>query len=135
MEIFKRKTAEETAKQLIGKGVSPLKTQEVADDHKHQWEMVSKTQAPPRKDVSVAGLEKETADKVLFGVTVFLWECLICHEHQKETVLGSDIPQLDELIDKADHYGPQYIQRLDGQTFVVAKYTLQQQPSSPLPMR
>jgi hypothetical protein len=136
MDFFnKSPKAEKIAQDLMRKEVTPLVTTQQTEktSHVHQWEMLSKTQAPPRQDVTNITSDKEILDKMLFGVTVFLWECLLCHELRKESVLGSDVTQLDELIDKADRYGPQYIQRTDGQTFAVIKYT--QQTTGPLPMR
>lgn len=135
MDFFssKSQTPAEVAKQLIGKEVTPLVTQPVELDHKHEWEMLSKTQAPARKDAPPPTItDKELLDRMLFGVTVYLWECILCRTLRKETVLGSDVTQLDELIDKADRFGPQYIQRVDGTTFVLGKYTPPQQSTVPM---
>jgi len=133
MDFFKKPSASEIAKQLIGREVTPL-VQTHEPDHKHEWEMLSKTQAPARKDIpqNLSSLDKDLADRILFGVTVFLWECLVCRSLRKETILGSDLSQLDELIDKADRFGPQYIQRVDGTTFVLGKYNQPQVGAVPM---
>lgn len=129
--------------QESGEEVASLaRTQNVSkkQEHKHEWELLSKTQAPATKNISAEALknfsqaDNDLLDRALFGVTVFLWECLVCKELRKEQVLGSDMTQLDEMVDKADKYGPQYIQRVDGTTFVLAKYQPQQNQSV-LPMR
>ncbi len=126
--LGQNKKAEAIAKQYIKREEVPLG--KTTHDHKHEWELLSKTYAPPRQDLTYNTSDKEIIDRALFGVTVFLWECLICKVLRKEQVLGSDTTQLDEMVDKADKYGPQYIQRIDGTTFILAK----QLPST-LPVR
>lgn len=132
--LTKKPNAADIAKELVRKEVTPVvqTQQDEKPDHNHEWELLSKTQAPPRRDIPQTNYDKDILDRMLFGVTVFLWECLLCHKLRKESVLGSDVTQLDELIDKADRFGPQYIQRTDGQTFAIIKYTNQQ---GPIPMR
>lgn len=136
MDFFKKPKAADIAQQLVGREVNPLVAQEQQEpDHKHEWELLSKTTAPSRRDIPQTNFDKEVLERMLFGVTVFLWECLICRVLRKETILGSDVTQLDELIDKADKFGPQYINRTDGQLFVVAKWTHQNQPGGQVPVR
>ena len=103
-------------------------------EHNHQWEVISKTFGPPRKDVSVTGIGQPSLEKALFGVTTILWKCLGCPELKKEELLGSDESTLDELIAKAEEYGPQYIMQGD-QAYVVAKYIPQVQQSGNYPVR
>lgn len=126
----KKPSAKEIAKQILGKEVTPLGTTH-QPDHKHEWELVSKTSAPSRKDIPQAQMDQDTLNKLLFGVTTYLWECILCKDLRKEVVLGSDVSQLDELLDKADRFGPQYIQGTNGSTFVIGKYS----PPPTVPMR
>ena len=60
-------------------------------------------------------------EKVILGVTTLLFKCTACAEFKKEELLGSDVDTLEELMVKADEYGPQYIQQAD-KTFVVMRY-------------
>lgn len=109
--------------------------EEKKDNHHHEWDLLSKSYAAPR-NVQPSDFDKvdqKTMDKMLFGVTVFLWECLICKTLRKEDVLGSNTTPLDELIDKAALYGPQYHQK-DGETFQIAKVQKTVNPAT-LPMR
>lgn len=85
--------------------------------HTHEWVALSKTYAPPRRSL-IQGLEGEVLQHALFGVTTILWECGICKELRKAYSLGSDKSELDELLDKTDLYGPQYLQR-DGKTYSI----------------
>lgn len=111
------------------KALEPQK--EIAVDHTHQWEVVMKTYAPPRKNLE--GSDEKTLQKALFGVTVLVWRCVVCSESRQEEVLGSDENQLDELLEKVEAYGPQYLQK-EGITFVVAKYQPAPLPTT-LPLR
>ncbi len=134
MEFFKKEKAVAVAKQLLQReGVQPLESQA---DHKHEWDLVSKTYVPQRRDLQPVSIPQDTIEKMLFGATIYLWECVICRSLRKETMLGHDVSQLDEMIDKIDQYGSQYIQRADGQTYIIAKW--QQQPAqhnNVLPLR
>ena len=98
--------------------------------HQHEWQPISKTYAAPRRAL-IEGLEGEVLEHALFGVTTILWECVICKQLRKAYSLGSDKSELDELLDKTETYGPQYIQR-DGVTYVLSRYQVQQQPMVPL---
>lgn len=136
--LSKPNKAEQIAQQIVQrKEVQPLvETQDsIKPEHKHEWELLSKTTATPRRDIPVDNLDKDVTEKILFGATVFLWECLICKTLRKESVVGTDTPPLDEMMDKAAAYGPQYIQRADGRTFIVAEYKPQQNNNTILPMR
>ena len=92
--------------------------------HTHEWEVVSKTYAPPAKNISVnnSQVDKDTVEKTLFGITTILWQCLVCKDFRKEEMLGSDENTLEEMITKAEEYGPQFIERDGGKVYVIAKY-------------
>lgn len=86
----------------------------------HDWQLISKSYAPPRRDIPVEKLPPELVQKAIFGVTVYLWQCKNTGEIRKDEVLGSDENQLLDLIEKAEKYGIQYIK--EGQsTYAVAK--------------
>ena len=92
--------------------------------HDCNWELVSKTYAPPKKDISLGNFsdtDRSVVEKVIMGVTTLLWKCTVCNNFKKEELLGSDVDTLEELMEKADEYGPQYVQRGD-KTFVVMRY-------------
>ena len=108
--------------------VAPIKE----PDHQHVLELISKTYAAPRKEVT--GGDAKTIEKALFGVTTLLWQCKVCSEFTKEELLGSDTSTLDELIEKAEEYGPQYIQQGD-KTYVVVRYVPPTQQGGNVPVR
>jgi hypothetical protein len=99
--------------------------------HVHNWELFAKTFAPPRKDVQINNVELQ--EKALFGVTTLLWKCA-CGEFKKEEMPGSDENTLDELMTKADTYGPQYIQ-VEGKIYSVARYIAPSQQPENVPLR
>lgn len=106
-------------------------------DHAHEWDLLSKTHILKRETINPTDFDKvdqSTMDKMLFGGTVFLWECLICKQLRKEDVLGGETTPLDEFIDKAALYGPQYYQK-NGETFQIAKLINQPAKAPVLPMR
>lgn len=101
-------------------------------DHDHAWIQVSKTYAPPRRDVKVDGVTNSvTLERALFGVTQFMYKCSVCNEFYKDSMLGSDTDTLDELMQKAEEYGPQYIVQGD-KTFVVLRHVAQQPGTIPV---
>ena len=103
--------------------------------HQHEWEVISKTYAAPAKNLNLNQTgEKDLLEKSLFGVTVILWNCMVCKDFRKEEMLGSDENMLDELIAKAEEYGPQFIDR-DGKIYVVAKYQAPPVASTNIPVR
>lgn len=89
--------------------------------HEHQWDLILKTYAPPKPEFVSENLDSATTEKLLFGVTVLLWKCVLCSETKKEEVIGTDENQLNEILGKVLNYGPQYVQE-DGVTFVIAKW-------------
>lgn len=104
--------------------------------HEHQWDLILKNYAAPKPEfLNLENLDRETSEKILFGVTILLWKCVLCEQTRKEEVIGTDENQLDEMLGKVILYGPQYVQK-DGVTFVLAKW----QPAAPttpnvLPLR
>ena len=104
--------------------------------HTHEWDLISKTYAPPVKNITLNqnGVEKDIMEKTLFGVTVILWQCLVCKDLRKEEMLGSDENTLDELIVKSEEYGPQFIER-EGKIYVVAKYQVPVAAPASIPIR
>lgn len=106
-------------------------------DHMHQWEMAMKTYAPAQKSLAQEALKAGSVDlvqKMIFGLTVLLWKCVVCSESKQEEIIGSDENQLDEVFNKVDLYGPQYIQK-EGVTFIIAKWQPTPASTSVLPLR
>lgn len=92
--------------------------------HDHNWELVSKTYAPPRKEIGLGDFpltDRSVIEKVILGVTTLLFKCTACAGFTKDELLGSDVDTLEELMDKADLYGPQYVLQED-KTFVIMRY-------------
>lgn len=110
----------------------PVIQAEPEDEHTHQWQAIAKTYAPPRRQL-IEGLEGDVLQHALFGVTTVLWECAVCKQLRKAYALGSETPQLDELLDKTELYGTQYFQR-EGVTYVLQKY-VPVQPAQTVPLR
>lgn len=105
------------------------------DDHIHQWENRFVTYAPPRRDLT--GVQTQNEDiltKAMFGVTTILQECLLCRRTRRTEMLGSDNPQLDDILDKVELYGPQYLQRT-GITYTIQRYQQPIQQGGALPLR
>lgn len=86
----------------------------------HEWAVIGKTFARPRHDIKPEGLDKETQQMVLFGVTTILWECNHCHTTRKEQVLGSDENQWLNIVDQVEQHGMQYVKEGD-KVYAVAK--------------
>lgn len=111
-------------------------TPNTTDGHVHAWELISKTYAAPQ--TTIQGIPQTLVEKALFGVTVLLWECNVCHELRKEEVLGTDENQLDTVLANAELLGPQYLERATGM-FIVAKWQVSaaqpQQQAQNIPLR
>ena len=103
-------------------------------EHIHQWEIVMKTYAPPHTNININSPSPELLQKTLFGITTLLFKCVLCPALKQEEVLGTDEQPLDQLLEKVEIIGPQYIQK-EGVTFVVAKYQPPIQQSANLPLR
>lgn len=103
--------------------------------HEHQWERKFTSYAAPRKDIAGQSLPitPEALSKVILGVTTIVEQCIICHQTRQQEILGSENPQLDEVLDKVIDFGPQYMQR-DGVTFAIQRYQAPIQ-NAPLPLR
>lgn len=104
-------------------------------EHAHDWELISKTFAAPRRDVQgLPQISEALAQKIIFGVTTFLWECTECRQSKKEEMIGSDEDKLDSFMDAASELGPQLITR-DGESYILSRYI--PQPANPelLPVR
>lgn len=74
----------------------------------HRWQLVSKSYAPPRNDVSSIvnlNLPPETLEKLLCGVTTYYWECQNTGKVRKEELLGSDVDQLEDLAERVEVSG------------------------------
>lgn len=73
----------------------------------HQWNLFSKTYAAPKPANEY--IPEKSFERVIFGVTTFLWQCLACGVLKHEESLGSDDNQLAEVLDRADRLGIQYV--------------------------
>jgi hypothetical protein len=98
-----------------------LKMEDLDLKCEHEWRLVAKTYAPPRKDVQAESLEKDTQEKLFFGVTTVMWECAKGGMIRKEEVLWTDENQLLDIFDKVEKFGMQYVKEGD-HIFVVAKW-------------
>lgn len=85
----------------------------------HDWVLFAKNYAPARKDIPNQ-LPEALAEKALFGVTTYLWECRVCSEVRKEETLGSDENQLTQLLEKVEKFGMQYVEE-GGKVFAIAR--------------
>lgn len=107
-----------------------VKNVDKSDEHQHEWKFIAKTYGAPRSSVGENG--QQVLERALFGITTFLWECVMCKNLRKEELLGSEGSQLEDMLVKAEQFGPQYVQR-DRTTFIIAKYSVQQQQQSTQP--
>lgn len=106
-------------RKFINKFFAPKTTSTVQDpQHVHNWEIITKTYAPPRGDAD--------------GVTTILWKCA-CGEFKKEEMRGSDETPLEEILAKVESYGSQYL-NYNGNIYLVGKY-VQPQQTETLPLR
>lgn len=88
-----------------------------APDCVHTWNLFSKTHAAPKP--ATQNIPENSFERVIFGVTTFMWECLNCGVVRKEDALGSDDTQLTEVLDKAERLGIQYV-NYNGKKFGIA---------------
>ena len=65
-------------------------------------------------------------EKMILGVTTYVWECLLTGEVRTREVLGTDVPMLDELMLKARQYGRQVISDEGGRRFILEQLNEQQ---------
>ena len=90
----------------------------------HDWEMISRSYSAPRKDITALtslNLTDDTKLKALTGVTTYLWQCKNTGELRKEEMLGCDKDELEELAEKVEKGGMQYI-RMNGNIYAIAKW-------------
>lgn len=103
----------------------------------HDWELISRTYSPPRKDaaaLSQLGLKDDVLQKALSGVTTYLWQCKNTGELRTEELLGSDKDELEELVEKVDRGGMQYI-RMNGNVYAIAKWVPPQDKEPVVPVK
>lgn len=100
--------------------------------HTHQWLQEAVSYGPPRRDIQNLSVVPELLQKLALGVTTIVDKCQICSDTKTVEFLGSPHPQLDDMLDKADLYGPQYLQK-NGVTYLIQKFVPQHQ--GPLPIR
>lgn len=84
----------------------------------HDWQLVAKSYAPPIKDVTNIS-DPKLLEKALFGVTTLLWSCTLTGDTKVEEMIGSDENHLQEVLERAEKYGMQYIP-YNGKKFAVA---------------
>lgn len=99
--------------------------------HIHDWELISKTYAAPRKQFESSNLNQETIQKFSFGVTSFLWECSLCREMKKEELLGTDENPLETYMNSARDIGPQVLNRDEEQYILMHYIPTSAQPTYP----
>jgi hypothetical protein len=99
----------------------------------HDWALISRSYSAPRKDaaaLAALNLPTDVLQKALTGVTTYLWQCKNTGELRKEELLGTDKDELEELVEKVDRGGMQYI-RLNGNVYAIAKWAPPQDGSEP----
>jgi len=99
------------------------KEQSETPDHKHDWELLAKTFVEPKPINFPNNLELTQLS--MTGMTTFLFQCTECKEFKKEEVQGLETTTLDNLIDKVNVSGPEYVLK-DGQTYILMRYTKQE---------
>jgi hypothetical protein len=127
----------QTLKQLWAKIVAFFRRppKRIPRPHEHAWLTKALTYASPQRDFTNTTTDPALLEKFVLGVTTMLWECATCHQFNQTEMLGSDRMQIDDILDKAELYGPQYIER--GQnTFAIERRQLpNQNPVLGLPIR
>ena len=83
----------------------------------HNWNLFAKTYAAPKP--ASDNIPEVFFERIVLGVTTYLWECLNCSLIRKEESLGSDENQLVEVLDKAEKLGIQYV-TYNGKKFGIA---------------
>lgn len=86
---------------------NPFKKKQI--EHNCDWELISKTYAAPIGSIPTTDMPDQVLEKALMGVTTMFFKCQICQTFLKEEVLGSDENQVENLLDKVDAMGPQYL--------------------------
>lgn len=99
--------------------------------------MVSRSYAAPIRNfegLDINEMSQNLVEKIMLGVTTYLWECLLTGDVRKEEVIGSDSEILEELLVKTKQYGRQIIRDDKGTIFVLDIYEKPVDPMT-LPMR
>ena len=95
------------------------KSEIVAVECKHQWQLVAKTYAAP---IRANGVPVTSEDpRVLFGVTTCVWHCSDCGVSYRDEILGSDEDKWEDIVDKVEKFGMQYI-KVGTKVFAVAEW-------------
>lgn len=99
----------------------------------HDWELISRTYSPPRRDAQVLAtlnLNTDVLQQALTGVTTYLWQCKNTGEIKTQVLLGSDKDELQDLVDKVERGGMQYI-RMNDNVYAITKWVPPQQQQQP----
>lgn len=87
---------------------------------KHDWQLVAKTYASPiRTNATPINTENP---RILFGVTTCIWHCATCGRSHKDEILGTDENRWEDIVDKVEKFGMQYI-KVGDKVFGVAEWT------------
>ena len=103
--------------------------------------MVSRSYAAPVQNyegLQLDEMSQDLAEKIMLGVTTYLWECLLTGDVKTKEILGSDSDVLSELLNKVRQYGTQVVKDEKGVAFaisLVAVPTPVPVDASTLPMR
>jgi len=101
----------------------------------HEFMLIAKAYAPPSLRPIPEGIAPELLERILLGVTTYLFECQTCHAHRHEMIVGSDRDTLEELMERTLQFGPQHVKNAQGEIFVVSKYLPPVKNPLELPMR
>lgn len=103
----------------------------------HEWGLVARTYGPPRPILpnDLSNIPPEIIQKAMFGVTTYFFECAHCKERKMEEMLGSDISELDTLIQKAESTGEMQYVNHNGMTYAMAKVPPNMVPPNATPVR
>lgn len=84
----------------------------------HVWNIFAKTFAAPKTSIQLTDLPSQVLERLLFGVTTYMWECIECGNIRKIETLGIDDNPLDAVLQKALN-GIQYVD-FNGRKFAIA---------------
>ena len=105
--------------------------------HKHDWELVARTVSEP-KTISASSLTATASqdfwDKLVFGMTTYVWECAECGAIRKQECLGTETSPLNEILDRVDSYGSQQVVKGNKQ-YVVLPRSPQPRPANQTPQQ
>ncbi len=91
----------------------------------HDWELATRTYAPPTTSLPTTTTDPHVLEKALFGLTSYMWECHSCGSLRTQEMLGSDEQTpLHKIIENVEREGMQYI-RENGQVYAIAKWVPQ----------